>query len=163
MVRFVDECRDRWPVAVTCRRIGLSERTYHAAKGRPPSARSVTDDAHVAEMRRVWAENFSCYGATRLWGELNRQGCRIARCAVERLMPVAGIRGVQRGKKLRTTIPDEAADRPADLVNRHFRAGRPNELWVADIERHEAPTDRAVVKGHRLRLVAAGWLKLRAA
>lgn len=130
----MDEYRDRWPVAVICSTIGLAERTYYAAKTRPASARSVTDEAHVAKMRRVWDENFSCYGATRLWAELNRQGHRIARCTVERLMPVAGIRGVQRGKRLRTTIPgDQAADRPADLVNRQFKAARPNELWVADL------------------------------
>lgn len=114
-------------------------------------------------MREVWSANFSCYGATRLWAELNRQQYRIARCTVERLMPVAGIVGVQYAKRLRTTIPDEAAPRPADLVQREFRAERPNDLWVADIERHEALTNRAVVKGHRRVLVAASASKLRAA
>ncbi len=133
-VRFIDEHRDRWPVAAMCRTIAFAERTYYAAKSRPRSRRARTDQDHVAVMRRVWEENFSCYGATRLWGELNRQQHRIARCTVERLMPIAGIHGVQRGKRLRTTIPDDrAAPRPADLVERSFRASRPNELWVADI------------------------------
>jgi putative transposase len=36
-------------------------------------------------------------------------------------------------------------------------ATQPNQLWSWDIERHEAPLDRAVVKGHRLQSVAAGW------
>ncbi len=68
-----------------------------------------------------------------------------------------GLEGVRRGKKKRTTTPDEAAiERARDLVQRDFSASRPNELWVADIERHEALLNRAVVKGHRLRLVAAG-------
>ncbi len=71
--------------------------------------------------------------------------------------------GVVRGETKRTTIPDEDANRPADLVDRDFEAEGPNRLWLADIERHEAFSDRAVVKGHRFVLVAAGTLKLRAA
>jgi putative transposase len=132
-VKFVDEHRARWPVRAMCATIELAERTYYAAKARPRSARSVSDEAHVASMRAVWSENYSCYGATRLWGELNRQDHRVARCTVERLMPVAGLRGVQRGKKKYTTIVDDAAPRPADLVARTFKAVRPNALWVADI------------------------------
>ena len=62
MVSFVDGHRDRWPVAVMCRTIGLAERTFHAAKTRPPSARSVSDDGHAIEIRRVWTSNYSCYG-----------------------------------------------------------------------------------------------------
>jgi hypothetical protein len=68
-----------------------------------------------------------------------------------------GLRGVVRGKtSIRTTIGDEASDRPLDLVARQFRAPAPNRLWVADLERHEALFNRAVVKGHRRRSVAAG-------
>jgi len=132
-VGFVDEHRDRWPVRAICSTIELAERTYYAAKARPASARSITDALHAAKMREVWKDNFGCYGATRLWAELNRSGYRVARCTVERLMPVAGIRGVQRGKTRRTTIRDDQAERPADLVQRQFKASRPNELWVADI------------------------------
>jgi transposase InsO family protein len=67
-----------------------------------------------------------------------------------------GLEGVRRGRSRRTTTSDEAAPRPADLVERNFEAKRPNQLWVADLERHEALLYRAVVKGHRLRPVAAG-------
>ena len=74
-----------------------------------------------------------------------------------------GLCGVVRGKRQRTTVSDDTAHRPADLVDRQFGASAPNRLWVADIERHEAFSDRAVVKGHRLVLVAAGMLKLGAA
>jgi len=132
-VKFVDEHRDRWPVSAICQTIELAERTYYAAKARPRCARSLRDEGHVAVMRTVWSENFCCYGATRLWAELNRQHHRVARCTVERLMPAAGVVGVQRGKRLRTTIADSQADRPADLVERNFKAHRPNDLWVADI------------------------------
>jgi putative transposase len=68
-----------------------------------------------------------------------------------------------RGKTRRTTTPDAGVPWPADLVDRDFAAQRPNRLWVADLERHEALPDRAVMEGHRRRPVAAGRLKLRAA
>jgi transposase InsO family protein len=74
-----------------------------------------------------------------------------------------GLRGVVRGRKCKTTIPDDLAERPRDLVKRNFTAGRPNQLWVADLERHEALTNRAVMKGHRPVTVAAVAVKLRAA
>ena len=67
-----------------------------------------------------------------------------------------GLKGVVRGEKKRTTIPDDSAARPADLVDRIFEADRPNRLWLSDIERHEAFSSRAVVGGHRFVLVAAG-------
>jgi transposase InsO family protein len=68
-----------------------------------------------------------------------------------------GIQGARRGHKIRTTPTDEPASRPPDLVDRKSVASRPNELWVTDLERHEALSDRAVVRGHRLRVVAAAW------
>ena len=103
------------------------------------------------------------YGARKVWRQLQREGVGVARCTVERLMRLEGLKGVVRGEKKRTTIPDEDAARPAGLVDRNFEADRPDRLWLADIERHEALTNRAVVKGHRLVFVAADTLKLRAA
>jgi putative transposase len=130
-VAFVDAHRDRWPVAVMCRAIGLPERTYHARKSRPASARAVRDEALKADIRRVFEANYSCYGARRVWIALRREDIEAARCTVERLMAGMGIRGVQRGKKLFTTIADSDAARPPDLVKRQFAAERP--LWLADI------------------------------
>jgi putative transposase len=92
-----------------------------------------------------------------VWRQLNREGILVGRCTAERLMAKMGLQGAVRGKTRRTTIPDEAAPRPADFVVRDFCPTRPNRLWVADLERHEALTNRAVVKGHRLQPVAAGW------
>lgn len=116
-----------------CRAIGLSERTYHARKSRPPSARAVRDEALKADIARVFKDNYSCYGARRVWIALRREDIKAARCTVERLMADMGLRGVQRGKKLFTTIADADAARPPDLVCRQFVAQRPNELWLADI------------------------------
>ncbi len=72
------------------------------------------------------------YGADKVWRQLNRESITVARCTVERLMKQQSLRGVIRGKRVRTTIPDTTAARPLDLVNRQFRAERPNQLWVSD-------------------------------
>jgi transposase InsO family protein len=132
-VAFVDAHRDRWPVAAMCRAIGLSERTYHARKRRPLSPRAVRDEELKPVIRKVFEDNYSCYGARRVWLALRRNDIEVARCTVERLMADMGIHGVQRGKKLFTTIADADAARPPDLVNRQFVAERPNQLWLADI------------------------------
>jgi putative transposase len=132
-VAFIDGHRDRWPVKVMCAVLEFSERTYYAVKCRRLSVRSVSDEAHKVEIRRVWTSNYSCYGPRRVYKQLRREGYRIARCTVERLMAVMGLRGVQRGKKRYTTVPDHTAARAPDLVGRNFRAERPNELWLADI------------------------------
>lgn len=72
------------------------------------------------------------YGAKKVWRQLNREGIEVARCTVERLMKRLGLEGVRRGKVVRTTIPDKAVPCPLDLVNRKFKADRPNQLWVSD-------------------------------
>ena len=62
--------------------------------------------------------------------QMRREGIAVARCTVERLMRRLGLRGVIRGKVVRTTISDRKAACPLDRVNRQFRADRPNQLWV---------------------------------
>ncbi len=133
MASFVDEHRHVWPVAVMCRTIGLPERTFHAAMTRPPSARSISDERHAVAIRRVWTANYSCYGPRRVYKQLRREGHVVARCTVTRIMGDIGLRGVQRGRRQFTTIVDDTAARPADLVDRQFVAERPNQLWLADI------------------------------
>jgi transposase InsO family protein len=81
----------------------------------------------------VWQENFRVYGARKVWRQLNREEIGVARCTVERLMQDMGLQGAIRGKKFKTTIPDESAARPLDLVKREFKASRPNQLWVSDL------------------------------
>ena len=86
------------------------------------------------EIRRVYDENLFVYGADKIWAQLNREDIRVARCTVERLMRQLGISGVRRGKTFTiTTTSDERLQRPADLVERQFRAPAPNRLWVADL------------------------------
>lgn len=97
-------------------------------------------------IRRTHAENYGVYGVRKIHAELNRSGHRIARCTVHRLMRSAGLRGVNRAKGPRTTVPGSGPDTRPDLLQREFTAPAPNRVWVADIERHEALSDRAVRK-----------------
>jgi transposase InsO family protein len=108
--------------------------TYYASKSRPPSARSARDEQLKIEISRVFKENRSVYGADKVWTQMNREGFRVARCTVERLMTDLGTHGVTRGRTWkRTTTTDNSLDRPTDLVDRQFVAERPNRLWVADL------------------------------
>ncbi|GAA3169335.1 hypothetical protein GCM10010466_68620 [Planomonospora alba] len=88
----------------------------------------------MTEITALWRENFEVYGVRKIWKELNRQGVRVARCTVARLMRRLGLTGAIRGDRTkRTTITEPAAARPADLVERDFTAPAPNRLWVADL------------------------------
>ena len=86
----------------------------------------------MKEIVRVYEENYSVYGAEKVWWALNREGIRVGRCRVERLMRALGLAGAVRGKKVHTTVPDPGGVRAPDLVKRQFTAGAPNRLWVAD-------------------------------
>ena len=86
----------------------------------------------MPQIERVWQPNMQVYGADKFWRQLGREGTAVARCTVERLMRRQGLRGVMRGKVVRTTISDSKVPRPLDRVNRQFRAERPKQLWVSD-------------------------------
>jgi putative transposase len=133
MIAFIDCHKDRFGVEPICRLLPIAPSTYYARKQRPPSARAVRDARLKVEIRRVYDDNFGVYGARKVWRQLHREGIPVARCTVERLMGELGLRGAVRGKTHRTTTPDAAAPRPADLVDRDFAAQRPNRLWVADL------------------------------
>jgi len=107
----------------------------HAAQQRNPAlrcARARRDDVLIPHIERVWQVNLQVYGADKVWKQMNREGMAVARCTVERLMQRLGLRGVIRGKVVRTTISDAKAPCPLDRVNRQFKADRPNQLWVSD-------------------------------
>jgi len=138
MVDFIDEYRETYGVEPICRVLPIAPSTYYEQKARQadPSRlprRAVRDVALREEIERVWKENFGVYGARKVWRQLIREDIRVARCTVERLMREMGLRGALRGRKFKTTITDETASRPADLVQRDFTANRPNQLWVADL------------------------------
>jgi len=137
MIAFIDDHRSVHGVEPICRQLAIAPSTYHAhaARRRDPaktSPRSRRDVALGAEIRRVWDENHGVYGARKIWHQLRREGVEVARCTVERLMGTMGLRGVVRGKRVKTTISNPATPCPEDRVNRHFRVSRPNALWVSD-------------------------------
>ena len=133
MISYIDDHRDRFGVEPICDTLQFAPSTYYAAKQRPPSTRSTRDEELKPEIKKVHKENFSVYGARKVWRQLHREGTIVARCTVERLMGDLGLEGRRRGKKHRTTTPAEVETRPADLVDRQFTASAPNLLWVADI------------------------------
>ncbi len=137
MVRFIDEYREEYGVEPICSVLPVAPSTYysHKAQGADPtlrSARAQQDEQLGGEVRRVWRDNFEVYGVRKVWRQLNREGHTVARCTVARLMSRQGLYGVVRGRRCRTTVPADVADRPMDLVERNFTAERPNQLWVSD-------------------------------
>jgi putative transposase len=145
IVDFVREHADhrdpgglRWGVepicAVLCEHgVQIAPSTYYEHLGKGPTPRQQRDGHLLARIRRVHADNYGVYGARKVWLALNREGIPVARCTVERLMRAAGLAGAVRGKAKRTTIPDPAAERARDLVNRDFAPQAPDRLWVADM------------------------------
>ena len=133
MIAYIDRNKHRYGVEPICRVLPIAPSTYYAAQRRSPSARSLRDAQLKAGIARVHAEHFGVYGARKVWRQLHREGIGVARCTVERLMRGLGLEGVRRGKPHRTTMPEETAARPADLVERDFSATGPNRLWVADL------------------------------
>jgi putative transposase len=138
MMTFIDQHRDTYGVEPICAVLPIAPSTYfrRRAQQQDPatrSARARRDDDLRAAIRRVWNENDQAYGPRKVWKQLRREGTRVARCTVERLMRAMGLRGVSRGRAwVITTRVEEGARRPGDLVDRQFTATRPNQLWVAD-------------------------------
>ena len=130
---YIDEHRDRFGVEPICSVLQFAPRTYYAIKAGPPSARALRDAELKPQIVRVHRDNFGVYGVDKVWAQLNREGVRVARCTIARLMRELGLRGVVRGKPKYTTVPADEAERPRDLVDRRFSAGAPNRLWVADL------------------------------
>lgn len=140
MIAFIDEQRDLYSVEFFYRvmhehTIGgfITPRGYRAAKSRPASARSIRDQFLVEELKKIHAKNDSVYGVGKMWHAAKRAGWDVGRDQVARLMKIAGIKGIRRGRKPVTTRPASAPDTRPDLVDRQFKARTPNELWVADI------------------------------
>jgi len=137
MITFIDDHRHVYGVEPICRVLPIAPSTYytHVARRADPDLvppRTQRDRMLKDEIRRVWEENFQVYGADKVWKQLKREGIVVARCTVERLMKLMGLRGVVRGKTVRTTVSDGSKPCPKDLVNRQFTAERPNALWVSD-------------------------------
>jgi putative transposase len=124
---------------LTAHAIAVAPRSYYAWRARGPSRRALWEIAVTEMLADIHTPDADgrrrpecLYGATKTWAYLQGQGVPVARCTVERLMRQHGWHGVLRGRTPRTTRSDPAAGRPADLVDRHFQADGPNQLFVAD-------------------------------
>jgi putative transposase len=137
MIAFIDDHRKEHGIEPICKVLPIAPSTYHehAAQLRDPermSARAKRDEVLKREVKRVFETNFGVYGVRKLWRQLLREGFEVARCTVERLMRKMCLKGVIRGKTVRTTIGEKAAPCPLDHVNRQFHAPAPNRLWLSD-------------------------------
>lgn len=138
MVAFIDDHRKAYGVEPICRVLPIAPSTYFRQKAlqRDPNrrcTRAVGDEVLRAIIRAIWNENHQVYGPRKVWKQMGREGLRVARCRVRRLMREMDLVGASRGRAWTTTTRSQPeTPRPDDLVDRHFTATRPNQLWVAD-------------------------------
>jgi putative transposase len=132
-VSFINAHGERWGVEPICEALQVAPSTYYAVVSRQPSVRQRNDERLKIEIDRVHRANFGVYGIEKVWRQLNREGHKVGRDRIARLMDDLELSGVVRGKKKRTTWPAEVSQRPADLVERKFTATAPKRLWLADL------------------------------
>jgi transposase InsO family protein len=138
MVSFIDSHRGVHGVEPICAVVPIAPSVYYEQKARQADPtrlpeRAKRDEVLRGDIRRVWEDNYEVYGVRKVWRQLIREDIDAARCTVDRLMHEMGLRGATRGRKFKTTIGDDSAARPSDLVERNFTTTRPNQLWVADL------------------------------
>ena len=136
-MRFIEAHKSRFGVEPICTVLSehgcpIAPSTYYQARHRAVSARAARDADLRVKIATAHKDNFGVYGARKVWLTLNREGTPAARCTVERLMKDLGLQGARRGKRVRTTIDNDVAARPTDLVGRDFNPLAPNRTWVAD-------------------------------
>ena len=135
---FIDSHREDLGIEPICRELAIAPSSYHehAARLVDPgkrSARARRDDDIRQQIKRVHDDSSGLYGTRKVWHQMRREGVKVAKCTVERLMRGMGLAGVRRGKTCVTTVSNPKAPCPLDKVNRAFRVSRPNALWVVDV------------------------------
>jgi putative transposase len=133
-VRFIEAHRSRFGVEPLCQLLGMASSTYYYRRSTlaKPSRRREDDRALLAQITSIWENSRFTYGSPRVHAQLARDGIRVGRKRVERLMREADIKGAYRSRYFRTTESDPSARVAPDLVDRNFHADAPNQLWVAD-------------------------------
>ena len=134
---FIDSHREELGIEPICNELAVASSSYHehAARLANPqlrSARARRDDEIREQIKRVHDDSSGLYGTRKVWHQMRREGVKVAKCTVERLMRTMGLAGVRRGKTTITTVSNPKAPCPLDKVNREFRVSRPNALWVVD-------------------------------
>ena len=126
MTKYIDAFRSQFGVEPICRTLAVAPSSNYAGRSRPPSARALADAELKLDIARVHRDQFGVYGARKLWRALRREGLKVGRDRVARLMGALGLVGATRTRRTRTTVPAPVAQRPADLA-------APNRLWLADL------------------------------
>jgi Transposase and inactivated derivatives len=137
IVAYIDAYKASFGVEPICRVLRdhdyqIAPSTYYAFKKRPPSARSLSDERLLAEVRCVFYANYECYGVRKVWQELRHRRVAAGRDQVARIMRSAGLRGATHLKRVRTTYPEVGAARAPDLVQRNWSLEAPDTVWVSD-------------------------------
>ncbi len=130
---FVSGHQAKYPIATMCRVLEVSTSGYYAWRRREPSARSRADAKLQARIEAIHRESRGTYGRPRIHADLRADGVGVGGKRVGRLMRRAGLQGVSRRRRVRTTRRNREARPVPDLGERKFRADRPDRLWVADI------------------------------
>ena len=131
--RLIDAKKAQHPVSLLCAVLGVSRAGYYAWKDRPACERRRRDSELLDAIRAVHADSTATYGWPRIHAELRHRGVRVGRKRVARLMRQAGLSGMVRRRKGRTTIRVPGVATAPDLVRRDFAPAAPNRLWVADL------------------------------
>ena len=136
--RFIEAEQAEFPISLSAGLLGVSRSGFHAWRRRPPSDRELTDAWLTEKIKKIHSGSRGTYGSPRVHAELRRQGIRIGRKRVERLMRAADLSGYHGRRKGKTTIRLQGVRVASDLVERDFNPSGPNRLWCADIK--EIPT-----------------------
>ena len=134
---FIQRHKRTWPIRVQCRVLGVSVSGYHqhlARLSHIAQRRHLGDEALLVHIGAVYAENRGAYGWPRIWRQLRRQGIRVGKLRVQRLMQQHGIQA--RGKRrFRVSTTDSRHDLPIapNRLDRNFSVAAPNQAWVGDI------------------------------
>jgi len=120
-------------VVPICRVLQVAPSAVRSAMVRPACARRLADDAIKPKLLEVFNANYRVYGRRKMKAALRREhGIVLDKDRISRLMRELDIRGATRTKTTVTTRSDKSSPRAPDLVNRQFKASRPNQLWVCD-------------------------------
>jgi transposase InsO family protein len=161
--RFIEAEKAHYPIRLLCRCLAVSRSGYYAWRRRAPSARVKQDARLRVEVAASHSASRRTYGSPRILRDLREDGHRVSRKRVARLMRELGLEGRRKRRFRATTDSQHRFPVASNVLMRDFDVDAPNTAWVTDIERHEALINRAVMKGRRHALVAAGAQKLRAA
>jgi len=130
---FIDAEKALYPVGILCRVLRVSRSGYYAWRDRKPSVRALEDERLRPKVVEAFKAGRGTYGSPRVLDELIEQGFEVGRRRIARLMRELGLRGVSPRKFRVTTDSDHKYPIARNVLNRDFKASRPNEKWATDI------------------------------